>query len=311
MARGDSAARQIRLFLMVLDRRDIDVRAAADELGCTERTVYRDLESLERVGVPLYQVKQGRTQRWKLVDGYSRNLNVSFTVQEAMALIAGERLLSAIQGSVFDHAARNAVAKVKHALAPELRQRVEHLAQVLTTTSAPPRKLARHRERLDTIIEAIERSVVVDLKYRKLDATQAQPYTVEPHHLHLQGTSVYVVGWARERKAVRIFLLDRIDAVTLRTEPFKRRPEIQPGLFAQGSFGLWDAAIEHVRLRFTGSAATIVSEQEFHPSQTLERLPDGSVIVDLRAPLSPSLKQWVRGFGKRVEVLSPAALKDA
>jgi predicted DNA-binding transcriptional regulator YafY len=310
MARGDSAARQIRLFLMVLDRRDIDVRAAPDELGCTERTVYRDLESLERVGVPLYQVKHGRTQRWKLVDGYSRNLNVSFTVQEAMALIAGERLLSAMQGSVFDHAARNAVAKVKHALAPELRQRVEQLAHVLTTTTAPPRKLARHRERLDTVIEAIERSVVIDLKYRKLDAAEAHLYTVEPHHLHLQGTSVYVVGWVRERKAVRIFLLDRIDAAVLRDEPFKRRPEIQPGLFAQGSFGLWDAAIEHVRLRFTGSAATIVSEQEFHPSQTLERQTDGSVIVDLRAPLSPSLKQWVRGFGKRVEVLSPAALKD-
>lgn len=291
--------------MLLLDNQSIDVAKAAERLGCTERTIYRDIDVLERAGIPLFQ----RGNRWRLPDGFSRRLSIHFTVQEAMALVAAEQLLSAMQGSVFDHATRSAVSKVRHALAPELRQRFETIARFVTTTSAPPRKLGRQRARLDAVIDAIERTRVISLAYRKLDSSQSEAYTVEPHHLHVQGTSVYVVGWARERSAVRIFLIDRIEEVEVHRESFERREEIQPGLFAQGSFGLWNADAEHVRLRFFGSAATIVAEQEFHPSQTLERLDDGSIVIDMRTPVSPSLTQWVRGFGSRVEVLSPQSLK--
>ncbi len=310
MARGDTAARMIRLYLLLLDGGALSVEAAAQRLECTTRTVYRDLEGLERNGFPLMQEKKGKQVRWRLMEGYKRQLSVQLSAQEAVALVAGERFLSALEGSAFHHGARNAVAKVRHALDPTIRARVDALVGRVSATMSPPRKLAPHRAQLDEVLEAIECCEVFVLRYRKLDAPRANTYTVEPHYVHMQGASVYVIGWARERGAPRIFLLDRIEALDRTGETFTRRQGLGPGVFAQGAFGLWDGPDELVRLRFKGSAARIVAEQEFHPTQQTVWNSDGSMTLEMTVPLSPSLRAWVRSFGKRLVVLVPQNLLE-
>lgn len=308
MARGDTAARQIRLWMLLLDASELSVEQAADRLGCTTRTVYRDLEGLERAGLPLYQERVGRSVRWKLVERFNRRLSVQLTVHEAVWLVAGERFLSAMQGSVLAQSAQQAVAKVRHALAPEIRNRVEALSRHLTTTPAPLRRLTKQRPYLEQLFEAMEREQVVRIEYQKLEASRAQRYTIEPHSLNVQGSAVHLVAWARERKAPRIFLLDRVASVEVLEERFVRRPELGPGAFAQGSFGLWNAPAESVELRFKGSAARIVAEQEFHPSQRTEWNADGTLTLKMELPLSPALRAWVRGFSSRVVVVEPSHL---
>ena len=205
MARGDTAARQIRLYVLLLDAGALSVERAARELECTTRTIYRDLEGLQRTGFPLVQEQNGKQVRWRLMDGYKRQLSVQLSAQEAVALVAGERFLAAMEGSAFHHGARSAVAKVRHALEPQIRARVDALAGRVSASAAPGRKLAGHRVQLDQVLDAIETAEVVLLQYRKLDALKATRYTVEPHYVHMQGASVYVVGWAREREAPTSF----------------------------------------------------------------------------------------------------------
>ena len=308
VARGDSLTRQLRLWMMLLDERELSVDKAAKAFNCTRRTIYRDLAVLQRAGMPLFQEPDGRRIRWRLIEGFHRSLSIQFSVQEAMALVAGGHFLAALDGTVLAESAGTAVDKVRHALAPALRKRLEAIAARLSATSAPPRKLGEHRGHLDALLVAIEHNQVIGLRYRKLNSDGVDSYSIEPHHVHVQGSSVYLVGWARERRAPRIFLLDRIDAVQPREEHFDRRPEIGPGVFSQGAFGLWDGVPARVKLRFVGSAATIVAEQEFHSSQQLKHHRDGSLTLTMKVPLSPSLKAWVRGYGKRVHVLAPRSL---
>lgn len=302
MARGDTAARQIRLYLLLLEGGTLSVESAAQQLECTTRTIYRDLEGLQRTGFPLVQEQKGKQVRWRLMDGYKRQLSVQLSAQEAVALVAGERFLAAMEGSAFHHGARSAVAKVRHALDPQIRARVDALAGRVSASAAPGRKLAGHRTQLEQVLEATEKSQVLVLSYRKLEAPRATRYTVEPHYVHVQGASVYVVGWARERNAPRIFLLDRIQKLERTHEAFTRREGLGPGMFAQGAFGLWDGPAELVRLRFKGSAARIVAEQEFHPTQNTSWNADGSMTLEMKVPVSPSLRAWVLGFGDRVTV---------
>ena len=51
MARGDTAARQIRLYFLLLDSGALSVERAAAALECTSRTIYRDLDGLQIVAV--------------------------------------------------------------------------------------------------------------------------------------------------------------------------------------------------------------------------------------------------------------------
>jgi predicted DNA-binding transcriptional regulator YafY len=308
MARGDTLTRQFRLWLLLLEERQLVVDEVAARLECTRRTIYRDLEVLQRAGMPLYQQNLGRAVRWRLDEGFHRTLQVQLSVQEAMALVAGARSLSSLAGTFFAQGASSAIEKVRHALTPAIRTRVEGFVKHLSASSEPSRELSAHRSQLDTIVAAVQGQEVLRLTYRKLNAHSAQQYTAEPHHLHMQGSSVYLVAWARERKAARIFLLDRLEGAVTTGDHFERRPDLGPGVFSQGAFGLWDGPDTDLRLTFIGDAATIVSEQQFHPTQKLTRNDDGTVTLELRLPISPSLKAWVRGFGKRVRVERPKSL---
>ncbi|MFZ5443403.1 MAG: helix-turn-helix transcriptional regulator [Myxococcota bacterium] len=310
MARGDTAARQIRLWMLLQESSDLSVDQAAERLGCTVRTVYRDLDGLQRAGLPLYQEQRGRKMRWRLVEGFNRRLSVQLTVHEAMALVAAERFMAAMQGSVFEVSGKQALAKLKHALAPEIRTRLEALTRHVTTTPAPLRRLTKQRPYLEKLLGALERHEVVVVEYRKLSAAAPERYTIEPHSLNVQGSAVHVVLWARERNAARVFLLDRIESVKPTGERFAPRPELGPGAFDQGAFGLWNAPSVRIVLRFKGSAARIVAEQQFHPTQQTHWNHDGTLTLELVTPPSPALRAWVRGFGKRVDVLEPKTLLE-
>lgn len=308
MARGDSLARQLQLWMLLDRERSLSVEEVCSRLDINRRTLYRDLEVLQRCGMPLYQDQVGRTVRWRLDDGFKRTLNVQLSVQEVMALVAAERLLSSMGGTIFASAARTAVQKLKEPLAAPIRDRLARLTSHVSISSGPARNLSQHRDELDMLLDAVERTLVVEMQYQKLGAGIPQQYTVEPHHVHVHGSSVYLVGWELERKAPRIFLLDRIRKVSVTSRTFSRRKELPVGSFEQGAFGLWEGTPVAVRLRFKGTAARIVAEQKVHPSQRISDGPNGSLDLEMRVPISPSLTSWIRGFGTRVTVISPESL---
>jgi len=57
----------------------------------TQCEVYRDLQVLERVGVPIYQERQGRRARWRVMEGYRRSLSITLSWPEMMALVLGRK----------------------------------------------------------------------------------------------------------------------------------------------------------------------------------------------------------------------------
>lgn len=309
MARGDSLARQLQLWMLLDRERELSIEEVCGRLGVNRRTLYRDLDVLQRAGTPLYQEQRGRTVRWRLDDGFKRTLNVQLSVQEVMALVAAEKLLASMSGTVFANAAHTAVDKLKGSLAAPIRERLASVTGRVGVSGGAARNLNRHRDTLDTLLDAAERRLVLKLEYQKLNASAPARYTVEPHYVHVHSSAVYLVAWARERNAPRIFLLERVRRATVTREPFEPRPELPVGAFEQGAFGLWEGKPQRVRLRFKGTAVQIVSELRLHPSQRSAPGPRGTLELELLVPVSPSLVAWVRGFKGRVDVLSPDSLR--
>jgi hypothetical protein len=56
--------------------------------------------------------------------------------------------------------------------------------------------------------------------------------------------------------------------------------------------------------------AAYVVEREWHPSQKLRQLPDGSVRVELHVSIDLALRRWILGFGSQIRVIAPASLAD-
>ena len=85
--------------------------------------MYRDLQILERVGVPIYQERQGRRARWRVMEGYRRSLSITLSWPEMMALLLGRKLLEKLSAPPLADAATTATAKLNDALLREIAQR--------------------------------------------------------------------------------------------------------------------------------------------------------------------------------------------
>ncbi len=118
MARGDQLSRQWRLIRFLDHPNGFTVDEAARELGCTVRTVWRHLAVLQKANFPLYDDKDGRRVRYRLVDGFRAKFPAPFTLSEVVALLMSRDLPAPTSGSVLAPSVHTAFAKIR-ALLPD------------------------------------------------------------------------------------------------------------------------------------------------------------------------------------------------
>jgi predicted DNA-binding transcriptional regulator YafY len=123
------------------------------------------------------------------------------------------------------------------------------------------------------------------------------------------GRANYLVAADRETSAIRTFRLDRMSAV--RAEDGVVAPPLDFDLqaFASQSFGIYQDEIEDVVLAVSPEGAAEARAWRWHPTQTVEDQPDGSVRVRFRASGMRELAWHLFTWGEQVTVLGPPRLK--
>ncbi len=294
---------------MLDERREVSVSAAANELGCDRKTVYRDLQVLEQIGVPLYQEERGPLSRWRVVDGPRRKLSLTLSWSEMLALTSGRDLLAGLAGTFFHEAAITALEKIRAALPDEMAARARAAADVLITDRRPAHDYGGRGDLVRGVAEAIRSCQTVVLTYRKFEAQRPEDRHIDPYHLHVHAGAIYLIGYCHRRKDLRTFLLDRAAAVRMTGDIFARRTDLDVTAALHGDLGPWTGRSEIIRLHFSAAVARLVAERKVHPSQVAQWRQDESLDVDLKAPITPALERWLLGWAGEVEIQKPASLR--
>ncbi len=121
MPRGNQLARQWQLLQLIDQPAGIAVDDAARKLDCTVRTVWRDLEVLEKAGFPLYSDKaaDGRRSIWKLQEDFKLGLPVKLSLAEIAALVMSRDLLRPAGAGALGAAVTSAFDKIGRVLSRE------------------------------------------------------------------------------------------------------------------------------------------------------------------------------------------------
>lgn len=310
MSRGDGLARQLQLMQILEHRQEIVVPQVADELGYTVRTVYRDLQVLERVGVPIYQDRRGRHARWRVIEGFRRKLSITLSWPEMMALVAARKMIETVGAPPLSEAAASALKKVNDAVPREIAERAAQFDGAISAHVGGVHDYAAKGEALRTLVDAIDRHESIRFRYRKPGERVAAGRVIDPYLLHVQAGALYLIGFCHARNAVRTFLLDRIAEPARTGALFGARAPFAKNAMLQGALGPWEGKPQRIQLRFDAEIAEIVAERRIHPSQSTQWRSDGELDVELRAPVCPPLLSWLMGFGSSVRVLAPAQLAD-
>jgi predicted DNA-binding transcriptional regulator YafY len=287
------------------NRQEIEVPRVAQELGYTVRTVYRDLQVLERVGVPIYQDRRGRRARWRVVDGYRRRLSLTLSWADLVALQVGRKLLAS---GPFGDGANDALDKIREAVPADLGARAAGVEEKLSGSLGAVHDAPAQSGALQLLLEAAERNDTVEFEYTSFGSRTGKARRVDPYVVHVQGGAVYLIGFCHRRRALRTFLLDRLKDARRTGARFASRVPFAPESLLQGALGPWEGKAHRVDLQFGAAVASIVAERRIHPSQQMQWRSDGGLDVRLRVPLCPALYAWVLGWAADVRVVSPERL---
>ena len=289
------------------------VKELMGELGVSEKTVRRDLETFQKVGFPLQeQVGAHGRKAWR-VQPEGDPPGLSFTFDEAIALYLGRRLLEPLAGTVFWDAAQRAFKKIRATLGAKALRYVEQFGQVFYQTMVGTSDYSKKAETIDQLVQGIEERRSVFITYKSLKATEPVSYPIYPYGLVYHRGALYVVGWSPDHEEIRHWKVNRIEEAEVTQVPFQRPDDFDLREHLTKSFGVYhgDGQGEaHVKVHFAPAVARYVSESRWHPSQKLSPQKDGSLIAEFDLGDREEIKRWVLSFGRHAEVVKPEQLRD-
>lgn len=279
-----------RLFGIVyhlLDKGGATASELADKFEVSPRTIYRDIDTLSAAGIPVY-AEPGRSGGIRLLKHF---------VLESIVLSQREKqeILTALQGlAMLGNTGERATLEKLSALfrvPPESWYEVD-----LSRWGEKP----RDNEKFEQLKEAVVRRRCVELFYVSGSAESRR--RVYPLKLLYRSRSWYLEAYCTLRRDFRLFKLNRIlqwevleEEFTLPAEAEHREPQPQ--------------SCEDVVLRFPEEMAFRVYD-EFDMNQ-VSRQENGDLLVTAPCPQDAWLIGFLLSFGTRVEVVSPARLKEA
>ena len=306
MAQSEKLLRLLRAISYIDRREGAALHDLTGEGEVSVRTVYRDIEALSESGLPVHFDPESKRYRF-LRQVFLQPL--TFTVKEATALV------QCVQG----------MCKDDLPIRPDLRQALEKILSSLPVDSqkkvdagrqSVDIRLTRHpvtirRELFQQVEEAVRERRRVSLRYYTKSRETWTERILDPYVIVFRGRAWYVVGFCHLRGGVKLFRLDRMEAIELLLPTFELPKNFSPEAFFAGSWLIEQGEAVRVKLKFSPAAARWVRDEQFHESQQTEELADGSILFTVCVQGTREITRWILGYGGDVEVLAPESLREA
>lgn len=266
------------------------------------RTIYRDLDMLSTLGVPIWQ-DEGRFGIVR--EQYLATVRLNFN--EAFALFIGARLLSRHADQQNPHIV-SALTKLGMAFP-------EPLASHVAFTAEAVRKYPVDRNFVE-VLEAVTTAWANRRKLRIWYASQSSgetkardfaTYFVEPTP---QG-GLYAIGYDHLSGQIRTLKFQRIQKVQLLDECFEIPADFSADDYFSTAWGIMGGRGEvKVSLYFPSEASSLLKERNWHISQQLDDLPDGGCRLTVWVKDWREMRPWIRSWGSLIKVEGPEALRQ-
>ena len=263
MARGDQLSRQWKIIqTLVASTQGKTVSALADRLGCTPRTVYRDLEALQAGGFPITTETRDNRSYWHILNASRQQVPLAFSIPELMALYFGKDMLKTYRGTIFYDAIESLLSKIKATLPTAY---IDYLDRIRDRVDAGPAP-RKDYTRFGPIIAELNRAIIDEKKIRmvyfSMGRQKESRRTVHPYRLRHVEDTLYLIGYCDLRKGVRTFAVDRIKTVSLTENGFQIPEGFDVPAFLRDSFSIYQGSPVRVKIpsmpitRYRPGAAT-------------------------------------------------------
>ncbi len=295
-----------RVLQRIQSRGRWNAKALAEELECTERTVYRYLKVLEFAGVPFYF--DSRTESYKVRDDFKFPV-VNLTEDEVL----GQALSTAITkapGLNIGSGSAPATRKLAAASSEIVQQVISDAARLIEVFDLKLADHSKHEEAIRTAQFALLQGKRVTGIYQSPYEPKPVKLVIHPYRICLIKQAWYVIGHMGGETEPKTFRLARfrtlrsLDAVATVPDDFDLR-----GYFGNAWAVYRGDQSYDIELRFTADSAGIVQETTWHHTQKAKTHKDGTVTLSFTVDGLSEIIHWILSWSGRVRVQKPDELK--
>lgn len=289
-------SRLLALVPYLARHQGVPLAAAAAEFGITEATLVKDLELLFVCGTPGHLPDDLIDVTWEDGHVYLSNAEpiarpLRLGVDEALALLVGLRALADVPGLHDRDVLQRAIAKLEHA------------AGAAGAASAQVRVEVATEGPLADVRAALQAGRRVHLTYFVPSRDETTERDVDPMRVLLVDGRWYLEGWCRRAEAVRLFRLDRVDALRVLDVPAEVPPAAAVRDLAEGLFRP-SSGDTLVTLELAPGAYWVA---DYYPTEQV--VEDGDLLrVRLRVTDDGWVRQLALRLGGALRVLDPPEL---
>jgi predicted DNA-binding transcriptional regulator YafY len=281
-------------------------RDLAQRFEISERMIQKDLDIIRHgLKLPLSHSPEGY-----YFEEVPRLPALQYSFPEALALLLAVQVARQVSGIGSVELAA-AVARLEALFPPEFTPLLQQVVVGQPVVTA-------QREHRQQMLMLLNRALVEGRKVRMVYETRSRGGEVSERVVHPYHIMPYVRSWqliahCERRGEVLMFKVDRIREATLLDERYCIPDDFDLDSYLGATWGLMRGEAGEpvdVVLRFSPEAGAWVAEEYWHPSQQVEEQPDGSVLFKLHVAVTPEFVNWLLYYGRRVEVLEPASLRE-
>jgi predicted DNA-binding transcriptional regulator YafY len=304
------ADRLLSLLLILQNGRKVKANELARKLEVSERTIYRDLDSLSGAGVPLYS-EPGPNGGYALLEPFQTDLSgLSSAELQALVAFTGSDVLGDIG---LGQALRTGLAKLAASLPAVQQLAAEHVKARLHFDTVPWFQQKEEAPQLPIVQEAVQQDRRLRFRYRRWEG-EVQLREVSPYGLVVKAASWYLA--AETERGLRVYRVSRMESAELLQEGFQRRPDFDLAAFWQQWRQEFERNLPHYPVKVRIAPQAVKDLLKTRPDWMSDGLAtaveeaDGwrTMTLDYERPeyaLGTLLEK-----GDQVEVLEPAALRQ-
>lgn len=285
-------------------QRIIEAVTDADTPRVSQRQIQRDLKSIERAGVALVNERHGREQLWSIPAAYRGLEPLSISSSEILALHLLKGALGAFRGTPVQRDIDRLTRKLeRHAPG------VVFLSDDVVSEVTP----GRYTNALDDAVLAQVIFAITDphwdrVTYRSIHGAETRTFVVSFCRMINHAGRLYVAAWHPKHEQYITLAVDRIDHVERADDVKLALHTFDERRYRSARFGVYDGDVQNIRLRVDASAADFFASRQWHPSQSVRLQRNGTLLLELQAPLSPELVSWIVSWADVLTILSPRKL---
>lgn len=299
------ADRLLSILLLLQNNRKMSSRQLAEKLEVSERTIFRDIESLCSAGIPIH-AERGSQGGWVLADSYRTNLTGMSEHEISSLLISNYSTLLGDLGiqKHFDSAYQKLLSSTPDAI----RRDAEITRQRIHIDGVGWHKSDEAFPWLSTVQEAVWSQQKLDIVYKKDDATVKR--IVLPLGLVAKRNVWYMV--AESERFPRTYRISRLLEATLLHETFDRPHDFNlSGYWEQSTLEFKSNLPKYpVRVRLTESRLNRLQRERYMKVLHIKSDCPGFVVADLEFHTLESAGEILLSCGRDAEVLEPLELRE-